>query len=42
MIRIHDVENDSVLDREMTVEEYAQYQLEVAAIEALKPKPDEA
>lgn len=36
MIRIHDVENDTITDREMTDEEFAQFELEVAAIEALK------
>ena len=38
MIRIHDVENDTILDREMTDEEYVQWQIEVDAIEALKLK----
>lgn len=42
MVRIHDVENDTILDREMTDEEYAQWQLEVAAIEAMKKPVNEA
>lgn len=42
MIRIHDVENDIITDREMTAEEYAEWQLEVAAIEAMKKPINEA
>lgn len=38
MIRIHDVENDTVIDREMTADEFAQYQAEIAAIDALFEK----
>ena len=42
MIRIHEVETDTIIDREMTKEEYAQYLLEVEAIEALrKPQVSE-
>jgi len=33
MIRIHDIETDEVVDREMTNEEYANY------LAALEPKP---
>jgi hypothetical protein len=36
MIRIHDVENDTVIDREMTEAEYEQYLLELAAIDEAK------
>jgi hypothetical protein len=42
MIRIHDVEADTITDREMTDAEYAEWQKEVAAIEAMKNKVDEA
>lgn len=42
MIRIHDVENDTIIDREMTDEEFAQFELEVAAIEALKQPKETA
>jgi hypothetical protein len=44
MIRFHDVEKDLVTDREMTAEEFAQYQSEVSAIQALfdKNKVNEA
>lgn len=34
MIRIHNVDADQVIDREMNDEEYAQWQIDVAADEA--------
>jgi hypothetical protein len=43
-IRFHDVEKDVITDREMTAEEFAQYESEVSAIQALfdKNKANEA
>jgi hypothetical protein len=35
MIRIHDVENDTVLDREMTDAEYEAYLADAAALDEL-------
>ena len=34
MIRIHNVDADEIIDREMNDEEYAQWQIDVAADEA--------
>lgn len=39
MIRIHDVEADEIIDREMTDQEIADLEAESAAIEAMKTKP---
>ena len=36
MIRIHDVENDTIVDREMTDAEYEQHLSELAAIDEAK------
>lgn len=35
-IRIHDVQNDTITDREMTDEEFAEFEANAAALEALK------
>ncbi len=34
MVRIHNVDTDEIIDREMNDEEYAQWQIDVAADEA--------
>ena len=36
MIRIHDVENDTIVDREMTADEFAAYEANAAAYKALE------
>lgn len=36
IIKIHNVETGEVIEREMTAEEYAQHQIDVAAYEAHK------
>jgi hypothetical protein len=36
MVRIHDVEADEVIDREMTDEEFAQYEMDLANAELSK------
>lgn len=37
-IRIHNVEADEIIDREMTDEEFAQFEADNAAWDAIKPK----
>ena len=40
MIRIHDIELDEVIDREMTDDEFAQHEADKAANAALKVETD--
>ena len=42
MVRIHNTETDEVIDREMTDEEFAQYEADLAANEARKVAEAEA
>jgi hypothetical protein len=36
MIRIHDVENDTIVDREMTADEFKAHKVNAAALKALE------
>ena len=40
IIRIHDIETDEIIDREMNDVEYAQYQLDAADAEARKAEAE--